>query len=124
MNPKVYREPTPVLITERETSPSNDTVVRTPSGLPDVLIKTMTPIAQVLVRAARTFLQSLVGFLFVVVAARPLAENLGVMIPAPDFLDALKIAAGFAVAPTVISFLQNLIELLARVDESFPKARA
>jgi hypothetical protein len=115
----------PILVTERrDTSPPDKTVVVTPPSMPNVLIRTMTPIAQVLVRALRTFLQSLVGFLIVVMAGRTIIDNIGVMIPATDFLDALKIAASLAVAPTVVSFIQNLIELLARVDESFPKARA
>jgi hypothetical protein len=122
---KASYEPTPILVTERGIeSPPDKTTVVTPPGMPNVLIRTMTPLAQVLVRALRTFLQSLVGFLIVVMAGRTIIDNVGVMIPATDFLDALKIAASLAVAPTVISFIQNLIELLARVDESFPKARA
>jgi hypothetical protein len=121
---RVYSDSIPVLVTERDTSPPDKTVVVTPPALPNVLIRTMTPIAQVLVRALRTFLQSLVGFLIVVMAGRTIIDNVGVMIPATDFLAALKIAASLALAPTVISFIQNLVELLARVDESFPKARA
>jgi hypothetical protein len=117
-------DPIPMVVTARDENPRDQTVLVTPGTRPNILVQTMTPVAQVLVRGARTFLQSLVGFLLVVMAGRTIIDNVGVMIPAVDFLDALKIAASLAVAPTVISLLQNLVELLSRLDEVFPKARA
>lgn len=118
-------EPTVALIsTSRDGSPVDGTVVRTPPGEPNIVIKTMTPLAQVLVRGLRTYLQGVVGFLLLTLASRPTAEALGIVVPPGDFWEAFQIAAGLAVAPTVISLLHNTVELLGHLDNLFPKARA
>lgn len=117
-------DPIQTLVTDRADAPSDGTIVSTPGQRPDLVIKLMTPIAQVLVRAARTYVQGLIGFLVLGVAAKPLAEGLGVVIPPGDFWAAFQVAAGLATAPTVISLLQNVAELLGRVDALFPQFRA
>jgi hypothetical protein len=53
-----------------------------------------------------------------------MVENVGVMLPPLDAWHILVGAAGLALFPTLISIIQNFIELLARLDETFPKARA
>lgn len=104
-----------VIVTKRSDDPSK----------PDsILIQTMSPFAQVLVRAARTYLQALVGFLLLALAGRSTLEAVGVVVAPGDFVSALTTAAGLALAPTVIAFAQNLIEILGRLDEKFPKTRA
>lgn len=112
------------IVTAREDAPADGTVVVTPPGQPNVILKAMTPVAQVLVRFSRTYLQGLVGFLLLSLAAKPVAAGLGVVVPVGDFWGAVQVAAGLALAPAVISLLQNLVELLAKLDESFPKLRA
>ncbi len=114
----------PMVVTERSNAPKDGTVIETPGRRPNIVIQAMTPFAQVAVRGARTYLQGLVGFLLLGLAAKPVLANLGVVIPPGDFLEAFKVAAGLALAPTVISLLQNLAELFGRLDESFPKLRA
>jgi hypothetical protein len=89
-----------------------------------IIFKVMSPLAQVLVRAARTYVQGLVGFLLMELAAKPVAEGLGVVVPVGDFLALFVTAAGLAVAPTVVSLLQNAGEFLTSIDSLFPKARA
>jgi hypothetical protein len=113
---------TRTIITAREERPT-DTAVSTPTGH-NVILEAMAPWAQVLVRFVRSFLQGLVAFLLLGLAAKPTMEGLGVVVPPGDFIEALKVAAGLALAPSVISLIQNAIELLARVDERFPKLRA
>lgn len=113
-----------VMITNRSDAPEDGTVIITPRGVPNVVILLMSPLAQVAVRGLRTYAQSTLGFLILGVAARPVAESLGVVIPPGDFLMALKVAAGLALAPTVVSLLQNSAELLAQVDSMFPRSRA
>lgn len=113
-----------VMSTSRAGSPADGTVVETAAGQPDIILATMTPLAQVFVRAARTYLQSLVGFLLLNVAAAPVAESLGVVVSPGDFWQAFQTAAGLAVAPTVIALLQNAAELLGHLDNLIPKWRA
>jgi hypothetical protein len=118
-------EPINTLVTERDDAPADGTrLTTTDTREADVIIRAMTPFAQVLVRFARTYLQGLVGFLLLGLAAKPTLEGLGVAVPVDDFFTALKVAAGLALAPAVIALLQNLIELLAKLDEKFPKMRA
>jgi hypothetical protein len=76
----------------------------------------------VLVRAVRTYLQALVGFLVVGFAAGliPFVDN---PIAATDFVHKLGGAASLAVAPAVISILQNAIELLGKLDVHNPRLR-
>jgi hypothetical protein len=113
------------IVTAREdtTLPSGTTVT---SGVPGqtVILQMMAPWAQVLVRFVRSYLQGLVGFLLLALAAKPTLAGLGVVIPPGDFLSALEVAAGLALAPSVVSLLQNTIELLGKLDEKFPKLRA
>lgn len=113
-----------VMSTSRAGSPAEGTVIETEPGQPDIILTVMTPLAQVAVRGLRTYIQCLVGFLLLNVAAHPVAESLGVMIPPGDFWQAFMTAAGLAVAPTVIAVLQNSAELLGHLDNLLPKARA
>lgn len=126
MSDEVTVVPGPVttIVTAREDAPRDGTLVRTPGDRPDIIIKVMTPLLQVVVRGLRTYVQGLIGFLLLGLAGRPALEGLGVVIPPGDFLDALRLAGGLAFAPTVISVLQNLGELLLRLDQSLPKWRA
>lgn len=122
--PTSSRRTLPVVVTERDTSPPDCQIARTDMTQKNLLVVTMTPLAQALVRFARTYLQGLVGFLLVALAAKPVLATVGVVILPGDFLDALKTAAGLAVAPAVISLLQNFIEILTLLDETHPKLRA
>lgn len=115
---------TAVMVTASATAPADGTVLATPGGLPDIVVQTMRPLAQVAVRALRTYVQGVVGFLLLNLAASPVMAGLGVVVPPADFLAALKVAAGLALAPAAIAVLMNAGELLARLDESWPKARA
>lgn len=114
----------PMVVTDRATAPPDGTIVVTPRGLPNIVIRTMTPLYQVGVRSVRTYLQALVGLLALALAGAPVAAGIGVMVPPGDFALALKTAAGLAVAPAVVSALMNLAELFARIDETAPKLRA
>ena len=112
------------IITDRGDSPPNNSLIVTDAGQPDIVLKVMSPLAQTLVRGLRTYIQSLVGMLTLLLAGRPVLENVGIIVPAGDFWSALVAAASIAIAPTVVSLLQNFAELLGRFDELFPKSRA
>jgi hypothetical protein len=114
------------MITARADTPPDKTELHTERGGEHlhVVVRAMTPLAQVAVRFARTYIQGLIGFLLLGLASASTLANVGVVVQPGDFLSALKVAAGLALAPAVISLLQNLAELLARVDEKYPMARA
>lgn len=111
-----------VLITARPEAPKEGTVLPT-IGANDQLVVTQSWWAQVLIRVFRTYLQSLLGFITILSSDR-LTEAVGLKIPAGDFGGLLVIAASLAVAPAAMAFIQNAIEILAKLDVSNPKVRA
>ena len=117
----VPQEPIKVLVTERPGAPVDGDKIKTPVGVPDLQAVTRTWYAQVGVRVLRTYLQSLVGSLLAVGSGA--AEAVGIHIPIKDFGDLLMTSAGLAVAPAVMSLLQNAIEILTKLDQTNPQAR-
>lgn len=113
-----------VLVTERPGAPPDGAVLVTPPYRSNVIVEAMTPFAQAGVRFIRTYLQGLVGFLMVALAAAPTLANVGVVVEPGDFSEAFWKSAGLALAPAAVSLLQNLVEIFTRIDERFPKARA
>jgi hypothetical protein len=121
------------------TAPATDgvapgTLVPTAPGIPDLQLVPMTKLRQIIVRTVRTFLQNVVGNLTNVGLAGGVAVTtfanltpeqqlaLKQAVSALEFYQLLLIALSTAVSPAVIAFLQNLIELLADLDD--PKTRA
>lgn len=89
--------------------------LETPFGRPDVLVKVVTPIAAILVRAAKTYMQTLLGLLS--------AAGLGMAsstLPPGDFLHTLKICAGLSIGSGVMSLLTNITLLLTALGDRFP----
>lgn len=76
----------------------------------------LQPVQIILIRAARTYLQSLLGMLTAMVGTQ--------IIPYTDFTDLFVKAASLAVAPMAFSLLQNTLELLAKLDKNSPTLRA
>src|SRR5688572_11807722 len=111
-----------VLMTERPTSPDDNTVLKTSAGEANVEVITMTWYSQVLIRCLRVYLQSLVGFMAAVGTGA--AAGVGVSLDAQGFLNLLVTSASLAIAPAALSFLQNAIEILAKLDSTAPQIRA
>lgn len=82
----------------------------------------LSPLRIVLTRAARVYIQSLVGFLTAVLTGA--AGSVGVNITAGNFGHQLLVCASLAVAPAVMSLLMNIAELLGKLDETRPELRA
>ena len=118
----IEQPPEKVLVTERPTAPADDTIIKTPVGMADVQVVVMTWYGQVAVRVARTYLQSLIGFLSAIGSGA--TEAVGIHIPVGDFWDLLLKSMGLAVAPAVFSLLQNTYEILTRLDQTNPQVRA
>jgi hypothetical protein len=103
----------PVVVTTVSNELPPATLARTPDHLPDVIVRTITPLVAILVRSARVFFQTLVGLLLAGVTGTTL-------LPAHDFWQLLRTCAGLSVASAVVCALQNTIELLKRIDQKFP----
>lgn len=88
------------------------------SDVAPVQVVTMPAWQMIAIRAARTYIQCLIGFL----GATPAATALG--IPLPQFGNQFVVAASLAVAPTVVAILMNLAEVLTNLDVSQPSLRA
>jgi hypothetical protein len=117
-----------VLVTAGPEAPRDGSIIETPHGKRDLQVKVMSKIAQILIRTLRTYLQSFVGFLVAggtgAIGAVTDAVGVEINIPARDFLDLCVIAASMSLAPAVISFLQNTVELLADLEKGKPELRA
>lgn len=90
-------------------------LLSTPEGHADIVITVITPLVAILVRAARAYLQTLVGLLT--------AGGLGMastVLPPGDFVHTLKVCAGLAIAPGIMSGLTNILTLLTALGDKFP----
>jgi len=88
----------------------------------DVTVVTMPGWQIALVRGCRVYLQSLVGFLLAAGSGATAAA--GLTMPVHDFYHLLTLSASMAVYPAAISLIQNVIELLAKLDATNPTLRA
>lgn len=100
----------------------NNTVATTPDHLPNVIIKVITPLASILIRSLRVFIQTLLGGL----GGAGLVAGTGVgqkYLPFYDFRQALTLSASIAVTAAIVCALQNTGELLGDLDQRFPLLR-
>lgn len=89
--------------------------LQTPPGHPDVVVTVITPVVAILVRAAKAYLQTLLGLLSA--GTLGMASN---VLPAGDFVHTLKVCAGLSVASGVMSLLTNVSVLLTALGDRFP----
>jgi hypothetical protein len=94
----------------------------TDARLKKTIMVLMAPWKIVAVRAARVYLQSLVGLLTTFLSGA--AHAAGVSTTAGDFYGMFLTCASLAVAPAVMSALTNTVELLNKWDETSPQLRA
>lgn len=105
-------------VVRRDDTIDESVTARTPSSvLADVRVQTMSSAYAVFIRCARVYVQSVLGF----VAAGGLGLNIG--LEAHEAGHLLTRAATLAMAPVAFTFLQNLLEILTRLDEAHPRWR-
>jgi hypothetical protein len=110
-----------VMVTASPDAPPNKAVFVTTPGVKDIQVVVMSWLTQTVVRTLRTYLQTFVGI--IAAESSGIADALGVtLIPAHDFGHLLATAGGLSLAPAVIAFLQNAVELLTKLDN--PEFRA
>jgi hypothetical protein len=114
--------PIKTLVTEAPTGPKDGDTIKTPAGQADIQVVTMTWYGQVGIRVVRTYLQSLLGF--VVAMSSGAGNAVGMNLPATDFGTLMMQSASLALAPAVISLIQNAVEILAKMDTRAPQLRA
>lgn len=110
-------QPTTVAISDRAYPIGQ--MLATPYGHPEVFVKVITPIAAIVIRAAKTYVQSLTGFLA--------ASGLGMapsVLPAGDFWHLLAKCAGLALAPAFMSTLYNISTLLTALGDKYPTLKS
>jgi hypothetical protein len=90
-------------------------MLSTPGGHADILITVITPLVAILIRAAKAYLQTLVGLLS--------AAGLGMAsttLPPGDFIHTLGVCAGLSIAAGVMSLLTNILFLLTELGDKIP----
>lgn len=90
-------------------------VIVTPPGQPNIIIQVITPFAVILVRALKTYFQTLAGLMSSSVVGAASST-----LPAGDFLHTLKVCAGLSVGAAVMSVIMNIPLLLTDLGERFP----
>jgi hypothetical protein len=90
--------------------------------MPNVLITVMHPVAQVLVRAVRAYLQAFLGIATALQTGY--AHKVGVDFDTHDLTQVIVKSAAIALAPVFFTIVQNMIELFAKLDETYPQLRA
>jgi hypothetical protein len=108
-----------VLVTAGPNAPDDGSTIVTPPGAEDLQAATSRWWVQVLVRFARTYLQSLLGTWGTLTSGIP--QQMGMNLS--EFGNTFYLAAVFAVAPAVVSLAQNTLEFLVKLDTSNPKWR-
>jgi hypothetical protein len=113
-------DPVSTVLTRREGT--KNWLVRTPEGSSDVMLITLPPWKMVLIRVARVYLQSVLGFL--IATSSGAVTELGVSLPPKDFYGLLLTCSILGLAPATISLIQNTIEIFTQLDTSNPSLRA
>jgi len=107
--------PSVSIVTKRGDSVKTNTLATTPqSGTGDVIVHPMPIWKRIAIRAAKSYLQSLVGFIGIYVAGTQLDQF------SISLLDAVQLA----VVPTVIGVITNLYIFFKKWDESLPELMA
>jgi len=94
------------------------TTGRTPDHLPNVIIQTITPLASILIRAARAYVTTLISLM----GASMVGLGGDALVP-HDFFHRLRDYAAIALAAAAWAAIQNTGELLAKIDQKMPSFR-
>ena len=116
-----------VVMTERVGAPVNKSLLKA-EGEPDIEVITMPLWKQVAVRAARTFIQSFIGFVATLSSglAQGAANTVGaaLVLPPGETLAMYYLAVLLSIPPVIFSLAHNTAEILARWDVTVPQIRA
>jgi hypothetical protein len=103
----------PIVVTVPASTPGAQAgLVITPGGQRNILVKALTPMTIIVARAARVFLQTIMGAVTVSAAGTKL--GLG------DFTHSIKLTSSVAAAAALYCIGQNILELLNQFDQKHP----
>ncbi len=104
-----------VVVRTTDTSIPDGTIARTPDHLSNVKVLVDNPVVTILVRALRTFLQSILTMLSAVTMTN--------LLPASEFSHKLFVACSLSIGITVVCIIQNVLEFLNDWDKTHPTLR-
>lgn len=107
-----------VVVTERGNL-NVPTVAETSTNKPDVLLVPLSILRRISIRAARVYIQSVLGVLGYSAVSTVVPQ-----LPFQEFSNTFANALLLAIGPTVISILVNLLILFTKLDESQPELMA
>lgn len=122
-----------VLVTAGPDAPPDGSIIITPPGPPNMEAAVMRWWTQMLVRASRSYIQNVLGYLLGAGIGLSAAHAAEVALASADmrppddvmaFGRLLLVAMSAAVGPTFVCVLQNALELLGGIDAKYPKLRA
>lgn len=94
------------------------TYIATPDASPNLIVSAISPLRVILIRTARVYMQSVLGFLSTGITGL----DAGLM---PDeFVARLKVAALLSLSIAGMTAGQNFLELLGKLDQKYPELRA
>lgn len=95
------------------------TYIATPDAAsPNLIVSAISPLRVILIRTARVYVQSVLGFLLTGITGL----DAGLM---PDeFVARLKVAALLSLSIAGMTAGQNFLELLGKLDQKYPELRA
>lgn len=99
----------------------NGMTIKTPHGMPDIIVKAVSPVKRTTIRVSRVYFQSLLGFLPITMGAgQAIADQIapGKLVLPTQFWEQLLMAAALAIAPSVTALLTNLVEWLVKQDSA------
>lgn len=111
-DPKAQNPPTAIVVSA--TAKAGQTL-ETPKGIPDILIKVVTPIFAIFVRAMKAFLDALLASLTTVGFGAVTST-----LPIHDALSVLKVSASIAAASAIMSVLRNALTLFTYLGDKYP----
>lgn len=104
------------LVVKRDDAVNQNVLAMTPHGVADIVVKVLSPVRIVLIRALRVFIQSLLASFTGAAATNAMGFT---AIPPINFSAAVCLA-GFCAG---VCALQNTAELLAKLDQKNPEYR-
>jgi len=111
----VSEQTTAVVMGGTGTGTGDGQVIITPQGQPNIILKVVTPFMVLLIRAAKTYVQTLSGLM-----ATSISGSASQILPAGDFFHTLTVCAGLSIGAAVMSILTNLPILFSELGEKFP----
>jgi len=116
--PEPQKATTQLVVSDNRTGEGR--ILITPAGIPNIVLRAITPLFVIVYRAVSTYLQSVLSL----VSIWQSGFATGVLPPPADFFDTLQKSAYLSIPIVVMSVLKNVALFLTELGEKFPKLKA